>query len=89
MVVRSSKRISKNRSTGKILFFLIILILSGTSIFLLHTNRKLERELHILRRDSSALNSKIKELQTQLHQKDTELAELKIQAVIKDSESSH
>lgn len=68
--------------------FLIILILSVTSIFLLHTNRQMERELKALRRENAALNSKIKELQSQVNQKDMELAELKIQAVIKDSESS-
>lgn len=68
--------------------FLIILLLSVTSIFLLHINRQKERELSALRRETFTMHSKIKDLQSQVNRKDTELAELKIQAVIKDSESS-
>lgn len=48
----------------------------------------MEMELIALRRENTALNTKIKDLQSQVNQKDTELAELKIQAVIKDSETA-
>jgi len=82
--------LAKGRYKGKgggvkIFFFLIILLLGAATWFLSQQNRKMEGELITLRKEKSELQTRIRDLQSEIKQKDAELAEMKIQAVIKDA----
>lgn len=76
----------KGKSAGlKIFLFLLILLLGAAVWFLIQQNKKMEEDLINLRKGKSQLQTRIHDLQSEIKQKDAELAEMKIQAVIKDA----
>jgi len=69
----------------KILVFLLILILGAMTGFLYQDRNQKERQIQGMQQETSRLRKKITHLEKRLEQKQSEIAELKIQAVIKDS----
>ncbi len=78
MASRQYKRKSAGRNFVKTFLFLLLLIVGTAAGFLYHSNQQMKGELTKLRKETKYLRSELKK-------RDAELAELKIQAVIKDS----
>jgi len=73
------------RNGLKTFLFFLILALGAASWFLYQQNKKMKGELKTVRREKSQLDDRVRELQSEIKQKEAELAEMKIQAVIKDA----
>ena len=78
MVSKRYKRKKSGHDFIKGFLFLLLLIVGAAAGFLYHSNKQMTGELARLRRETSHLRSELKK-------KEAEIAELKIQAVIKDS----
>lgn len=87
MASRRKKRKPGSRDFVKTFLFLLVLIIGSAAGYLYHSNRQLKTNVRDMQKETSSLKTEVKKLKSEIQKKDNELAELKIQAVIKDSEA--
>ena len=88
MAGRRNKRQSNKRDFVKTFLFLLLLLVGTSAGFFYHSNTQTKGEMERLRIEMNRLQQETHKLRAQIKDKDAELAELKIQAVIKDSDST-
>ena len=85
----ASKRSSKKKKSGCLGYsFLLILVLAsaGAAGYLYYENMMLKKQLEKKHSRNEVLEKRLSDLKKEMKQKEEDLAEMHIQAVIKDSE---
>ena len=84
---RRYKRKTKSWDFTKTLLFILLLAAGTAAGFLYQSNKEIKMESQKLQSEVNRLKSRLDNVREEMRQKEEELAELKIQAVIKDSKS--